>query len=222
MIHASADEVLEHLYYAREEQRVVASRQDLRSDLSECAFQEGMAGLTAEGAVVDDGTYTLSATGQRRARGIVRRHRLAEVLCVQALGTGLHEAEVSACEMEHTLSEPVVDRVCAFLGHPPVCPHGKPVPEGDCCAVYPARIEPLIARVIDLPIGTSASIAFIAPKTLARIERLAAFGIVPGSEVRLIARRPSCVVACGASSIALDDDIAREIYVRTGGDRARA
>jgi DtxR family Mn-dependent transcriptional regulator len=117
--------------------------------------------------------------------------------------------------MEHMLSEPVVDRVCAFLGHPPACPHGKPVPAGECCRVYSTRVEPLMRRVTELPVGATASIAYIAPKTLARIDRLSAFGIVPGSEIRLIARNPSCVVACGASSIALDDEIGREIYVRT-------
>jgi DtxR family transcriptional regulator, Mn-dependent transcriptional regulator len=218
MIHPPADEVLEQLYYALEEQRAVTSRLDLHVDLSEDTFRDGMATLLTDAAVIDDGTYRLSESGERRARGIVRRHRLAEVLFVQALGSDLHEAEVSACEMEHILSEAVVDRVCAFLGHPPVCPHGKSVPAGTCCVVYPAPVQPLIARVIDLPIGGRASIAFIAPKTLARIERLAAFGIVPGSDIRLIARRPSCVVACGASSIALDDDIAGEIYVRTRTD----
>ena len=68
--------------------------------------------------------------------------------------------------------------------------------------------------VVDLPVGVTAAIAFIAPKTLARLEKLAAFGIVPGSEIRLVARQPSCVIACGATSIALEEDIAREIYVR--------
>jgi len=149
-----------------------------------------------------------------RAKQIVRRHRLAEVLFVEALGTELRDAEVSACEMEHMLSDAVVDRVCTFLGHPPVCPHGKRIPSGDCCRVYSKQIDPLVTRVVDLPVGASASIAFIAPKTLARLEKLAAFGIVPGSEIRLVARKPSCVIACGATSIALEDEIGREIYVR--------
>jgi DtxR family Mn-dependent transcriptional regulator len=214
MIHAPEDEVLEHLYYASEEKRVVSSPDELRAGLCDAELNDALAALTGEGAILSGNCYSLSEAGDRRARGIVRRHRLAEVLCVQALGTDLHEAEISACEMEHTLSESVVDRVCAFLGHPPVCPHGKPVPRGECCKRSSARIEPLISRIVDLPVGTSATIAFIAQTTLARIERLAAFGIVPGSEIRLVAKRPSCVLACGASSIALDDDIGQDIYVR--------
>jgi DtxR family Mn-dependent transcriptional regulator len=214
MIHATTDEVLERLWYATEEARTVAFA-DFRIEVSEAELRAALETLVASGCIDHAAGYTLSQSGAVRARGIVRRHRLAEVLFVQALGTNLHDAEVSACEMEHMLSEAVVDRVCAFLGHPPACPHGKPVPPGECCRVYSMRVEPLIRRVTELPVGATASIAYIAPKTLARIDRLAAFGMVPGSEIRLIARNPSCVVACGASSIALDDEIGREIYVRT-------
>ena len=215
MIHAATDEVLERLWYAAEEARTPSSIADFKIDVSDADLRDALDALIAGGWIENAAGYRLSEAGATRARGIVRRHRLAEVLFVQALGTSLYDAEISACEMEHMLSEAVADRVCAFLGHPPACPHGKPVPAGECCRVYSTRVEPLIRRVTELPVGATASIAYIAPKTLARIDRLAAFGIVPGSEIRLVARNPSCVVACGASSIALDDEIGREIYVRT-------
>ncbi len=213
MIHAATDEVLEHLWYAVEENRLVQSHDDLGAAMDDKSFRAAVYELVAENAI--DAQMNLSPSGTARARRIVRRHRLAEVLFFEALGAALHDAEKSACEMEHMLSDTVVDRVCTFLGHPPVCPHGKRIPSGDCCRVYSKQIDPLVMRVIDLPVGATASIAFIAPKTLARLEKLAAFGIVPGSEIRLVARKPSCVIACGATSIALEDDIGREIYVRT-------
>lgn len=212
MIHAATDEVLEHLWYAVEENRHVQSRDDLGASIDDTAFRSAVYELVAEDAI--DSDLQLSPAGTKRAKQIVRRHRLAEVLFVEAMGTGLKDAEQSACEMEHMLSDAVVDRVCTFLGHPPVCPHGKRIPSGDCCRVYSKQIEPLVMRVIDLPVGASARIAFIAPKTLARLEKLAAFGIVPGSEIRLVARKPTCVIACGATSIALEDEIGREVYVR--------
>lgn len=68
-------------------------------------------------------------------------------------------------------------------------------------------------RVIDLPVGSSAPIAFITPTSAARLNRLASYGIVPGTEVRLIARYPSVVLACGSACVALEDEIGREIYV---------
>lgn len=67
--------------------------------------------------------------------------------------------------------------------------------------------------VTELAVGSSASIAFITPTSASRLSRLASYGIVPGTEVRLIARQPSVVLACGSACIALEDDIGREIYV---------
>jgi DtxR family Mn-dependent transcriptional regulator len=160
------------------------------------------------------GNLELLPDGEERARGIVRRHRLAEILFTQILEVEMKDAERSACEFEHILSERVVDRVCTFLGHPPTCPHGKAIPPGQCCSVYAKKVEPLISRLIDLPIGGSGSVVFIAPKSLSRLDRLAAFGVVPGTNVRLIERKPSVVFSCGQTSIAVEDEIGREIYVR--------
>ncbi len=44
--------------------------------------------------------------------------------------------------------------------------------------------------------------------------RLASFGIVTGTEVRLIARLPTVVLECGSTQIAVEPEIGREILVR--------
>ena len=44
--------------------------------------------------------------------------------------------------------------------------------------------------------------------------RLAVFGLVPGSEITLLQRRPACVVQIGETELALDLEIARRILVR--------
>jgi Fe2+ transport system protein FeoA len=67
--------------------------------------------------------------------------------------------------------------------------------------------------ITELPVGTCAPVASIAPTSAARLNRLASYGIVPGSEVRLVSRRPAVVLQCGSASVALEDEIAREIYV---------
>src|SRR5689334_17140129 len=107
MIHATTDEVLERLWYASEEGRTIAFA-DFNVDVSESDLRDALDSLLAGGLIENCSGYKLSASGAARARGIVRRHRLAEVLFVQALGTNLHDAEISACEMEHMLSEAVV------------------------------------------------------------------------------------------------------------------
>jgi len=69
--------------------------------------------------------------------------------------------------------------------------------------------------ITELPIGASAAIASITPTSAARLNRLASYGIVPGSEVRLVSRRPAVVLECGTTSVALEDEIAQQIYVVT-------
>ncbi len=211
MIHPPGDEILERLWYAKEEGRTIGAIAELslNGESSQAA-----ADLIAQNQIRCGSTVELLPEGEERARGIVRRHRLAEILFAQVLEADDQEAEHSACEFEHMLSERVVDRICTFLGHPPNCPHGKPIPQGSCCRVYSRKVEPLITRLVDLPLGSTASVVFIAPRSVQRLNRLAAFGIVPGSEVRLIERRPSVVLACGQTSIAIEDEIGREIYVR--------
>jgi Fe2+ transport system protein FeoA len=84
-----------------------------------------------------------------------------------------------------------------------------------------AHADRSVVRVTELPVGSSAAIAFITPSSATRLNRLASFGIVAGSEVRLLARRPAVVLGCGTSSVALEDDIGREIFVRLSEESAR-
>ncbi|HEX7705600.1 MAG TPA: metal-dependent transcriptional regulator [Thermoanaerobaculia bacterium] len=212
MQHPPADEVLERLWYAQEDQRTIDSIDALKLNGDAIKAVED---LVASRHVRMTGTrIELTRDGEERARGIVRRHRLAEILFTQVLEVDQGDAEQSACEFEHILAERVVDRVCTFLGHPPACPHGHPIPQGSCCQVYSKKVDPLITRLIDLPIGASGSVVFIAPRSVSRLNKLAAFGVVPGSTIRLVERKPSVVLACGPTSLAVEDEIGREIYVR--------
>lgn len=69
-------------------------------------------------------------------------------------------------------------------------------------------------RLIDLQPGESASIVSIPHDSLARVSRLASFGIVAGTEVTLIARLPTVVLECGSTQIAVEPEIGKEILVR--------
>ena len=95
--------------------------------------------------VGDDGAHQACSTrpaarwssrpqGHARARSVIRRHRLAERLFVDTLALRDNDSiESNACTFEHILSPEVTDRICAFLGHPQTCPHGSPIPPGECC-----------------------------------------------------------------------------------------
>lgn len=212
MHHPPTDEVLERLWYAQEDGRAVHTVADLKLNGDSPRALEEL--ISTKLVRRHDDRLDLTTEGAERARGIVRRHRLAEILFTQVLEVDSGDAEASACEFEHILAERVVDRVCTFLGHPPACPHGHAIPPGSCCAVYSKKVEPLITRLVDLPVGASGSVVFIAPKSVSRLNKLAAFGVVPGTTVRLVGKKPSVVLACGQTSIAVEEEIGREIYVR--------
>jgi putative ABC transport system ATP-binding protein len=75
----------------------------------------------------------LTARGENRARGIIRRRRLAERLLTDTFSVAESEADSHACKFEHIISPELDERICTFLGHPTTCPHGNPIPPGSCC-----------------------------------------------------------------------------------------
>ena len=83
--------------------------------------------------LLDGGAVRFTAEGERHARQVIRRHRLAERLFVDVFGLAEAPMESGACEFEHILSREVTESVCAFLGHPSRCPHNRPIPSGECC-----------------------------------------------------------------------------------------
>ena len=80
-----------------------------------------------------DGEAQLTPAGSQRARDVVRRHRLAERLFKDTFAVDETEARTQACRFEHIISPELDARICTFLGHPKTCPHGNPIPPGDCC-----------------------------------------------------------------------------------------
>jgi putative ABC transport system ATP-binding protein len=84
----------------------------------------------------------LTETGSRRARDVVRRHRLAERLFKDTFAIDDSEAHTQACKFEHIISPELDQRICTFLGHPKTCPHGNPIPPGDCCDGKPKSGRP--------------------------------------------------------------------------------
>jgi putative ABC transport system ATP-binding protein len=80
-----------------------------------------------------DGEAQLTPVGTQRARDVVRRHRLAERLFKDTFSIDESEVHTQACKFEHIISPELDQRICTFLGHPKTCPHGNPIPPGDCC-----------------------------------------------------------------------------------------
>jgi len=207
------DELLELIWTLREkgvsdvdqlleETRDVEARSVLRLMIKDGLFE------------MEDNRMVLKERGEKKAREIIRRHRLTERLFSEVFEMSEEEAEVEACKLEHILSPGVTESVCTFLGHPPTCPHGKPIPRGECCSRFRKEMKPLVIPLEELGLGEEGRIVFIAPKSHRRLDRLSTLGIVPGSTVRMHQKNPSHVLQIGETTIALDREIVRDIYVK--------
>lgn len=207
------DEILELIWTLREDGK--SGRGEVLRSTLESAPERLIDELLDVGMVEASGEeISLTKSGEERARGIIRRHRLAEVLLRNLFELDNVQLESSACQFEHILSEPVVESVCTFLGHPPSCPHGRPIPRGECCDRIRTEIRPLVMRLTDASLGATVRIVFITPRSRKRLEKLSSLGIVPGSRIRLLQRNPSFVLEIGQTTIAVDRDITDEIYVK--------
>ncbi len=93
--------------------------------------RRGVAEAMAEGLLqFTDGRLAFTESGSALATDVVRRQRLAEALSALTLA----RSPSADCGREEPIAPGVVDQVCAFLGHPAACPHGRPIPRGaECC-----------------------------------------------------------------------------------------
>lgn len=85
----------------------------------------------AESGLVEYEPYAgvaLTKAGQKLAALVVRRHRVIEMFLVRMMGYGWDEVHDEAEQMEHVVSDRLIDRMDEMLGRPEVDPHGDPIP----------------------------------------------------------------------------------------------
>ncbi len=155
----------------------------------------------------------LTYSGRRAARSVVRRHRLAESLFATVLHLSAEKREQVACEVEHTLLPELEEGICTLLGHPTVCPSGKPIPPGRCCDAKRSIAATAIVQLTSLRPGERGRISYIKPKHHSRLHRLTSFGLTPGTIISLHQRSPALCLRYEGTELAIDHDVAEDIYV---------
>lgn len=166
-----------------------------------------------------EGRACLTDRGKREAKAAIRRHRLAERLMADVLDVGERSLDEAGCRFEHLLHPELEDKVCTLLGHPRVCPHGKPIPPGPCCEEGAQSAGKLVAPLVELQIGEGGRVAYLQATESSRLRELMSIGLLPGAPVRLLRTTPAYVVAVGESEFALDENMARAVYVRVQSPR---
>ena len=88
----------------------------------------------SEGGLADYRPYegvALTESGRNLAMRMLRRHRLIELFLVETLNLTWDQVHEEAEDMEHAVSDFLIDRIDEFLGRPLVDPHGDPIPTSD-------------------------------------------------------------------------------------------
>lgn len=70
----------------------------------------------------------LTSLGNKSAKSVVRRHRLAERMVVDILGLDLKDSHIEAHRLEHAISPLLEEKIVLLLGNPTTCPFGHPIP----------------------------------------------------------------------------------------------
>lgn len=211
------DEFLEALYKAGEDGLLPVD--DASLILANPLGPDEIENLRNNGYIIRrSGKLDLTEQGRELAEQLVRNHRLAERLFSEILQLRDSELNSTSCSFEHVLDDAVTESVCTFLGHPPVCPHGKRIPPGKCCKASRRQLKPIVMPLTELPVSMEAKIVFITSPHHHRFSRLVNLGVVPGGHFTLLQKKPSFLLRLGSTEIAIDSEIASEIFVRQLGN----
>jgi DtxR family Mn-dependent transcriptional regulator len=207
-----AEEILESLWimveergqgYAELEKIKVASDDPAYRELTSLAFIE-----------VKEGRVYFRQEGKEEGRKTIRRHRLAERLMMDVFNIRGETGNDKACQFEHLLNEGVDIKVCTMLNHPATCPHGNPIPPGECCEEARREGDLGVVPLTELKSNEEGEIAYILTEDNKKMQKLMAMGVLPGNRIVLIQSFPSYIFRVGFSEFAIDTNMAREIFVR--------
>ena len=207
-----AEEILESLWIESEEKgRGFAELDQMEIPASDPAYQE----LASQALVEIKGARLyFRPEGREEGRKTIRRHRLAERLMMDVLNIRGESGDMKACQFEHLLNEGVDLKVCTMLNHPATCPHGKPIPPGDCCEEARRSGDLGVVPLTVLKSGQEGDIAYIQTEDSKKMQKLMAMGVLPGNRILLMQAFPSYIFRVGFSEFAIDSAMAREIFVR--------
>ena len=125
----------------------------------------------------------LTGEGRRVALNVLRKHRLVETFLVNVLKMDWSKVHDEAEQLEHAISDEVLDRLDALLGHPETDPHGDPIPsrQGKLSSqVYATLATCLTDRAVRIVRVTEQSTEFL--------QFAEQNGLQPGTSIRVVDR----------------------------------
>ena len=125
----------------------------------------------------------LTPAGEKLAGLVLRRHRLVELFLVQVMGMSWAEVHDEAEQLEHVVSERLIERIDEMLGRPTHDPHGDPIPTPDG-AITPRELDTLLT----CPVRTPLKVTRIADQDPAFLRFIEHHDLKPGQPVEVETR----------------------------------
>ncbi|MES2124347.1 MAG: metal-dependent transcriptional regulator [Gemmatimonadota bacterium] len=178
----------------------------------------GMVKRLAESGLVEHLPYkgvTLTREGRRAALRMLRRHRLIETYLVSALGYTWDTVHDEAEQLEHAVSDDLIERMAAALGDPRVDPHGDPIPTAD--GAMPASVD---VPLPDVLVGETVTISRVNSDSPERLRWLAEAGLVPGVDVTVNEVHPFAgpiILVVGDEQRVVGRELARQVHCARRG-----
>jgi len=122
----------------------------------------------------------LTRGGEQLALHVLRRHRLVELFLVRILNLDWSEVHQEAEELEHAISEKVLEKIDALLGHPSVDPHGDPIPSsGGKVASAPTK------RLTDCHPNETVRVSRVTDQNPGFLKFINRCGLMPGTQLNI-------------------------------------
>ncbi len=202
----AAEDCLKIVYTAGEwsERKVTLSMLAGEMGVSASTASEAVRKLTDAGLLLHEryGGVELTEAGRARALVVVRRHRLLETFLVADLGYSWDEVHEEAEVLEHVVSDRLLDRLDARLGHPERDPHGDPIPQPDGTVPQPGA-----HALGDLPEGSAGVVARISDADPDVLRYFAELGLGLDVRVEVVQRRGFA----GTTVVRIGGDGGREV-----------
>jgi DtxR family Mn-dependent transcriptional regulator len=125
----------------------------------------------------------LTDAGNQLALHVLRRHRLVELFLVKVVGLDWSEVHDEAEELEHVISDKLLAKIDALLGHPETDPHGDPIPTA--AGALPADATETLATC---DVGVPVQITRILDQEPPFLQFVHASALVPGTRLEVAQR----------------------------------
>jgi DtxR family Mn-dependent transcriptional regulator len=128
---------------------------------------------------------TLTKLGRKIAVDVLRKHRLSERLLTDILRVEWVDAHNAACQLEHSFTDDIINKLDEILDYPKTCPHGNPIPteNGDV-------IEEKSYPLTNLKIQEKGVVTKIEQEEPELLEYLDALDLRPGSSITILKKAP--------------------------------